>query len=340
MRLFIANNFSIETRNKLVVLRDELSSNSERGRFSLTDNIHLTLVFLGEHNDKQIAAAKTAMNFVPFDPFDLEIDCIGSFKRDDGEIWWAGVRENKALTDLQSRLTEELIAKGFSLKKRKYNPHITLGRNVVTSIKPHPIEPFKETMSTIDLMKSEQVNGKLTYTSIYRRGKWVQPIIIEPYNPQWSVEFEKIKEYLLPHIGELIVDIHHVGSTSVPGLSAKPIIDFDIEIATMDVFPEVKEQLSQLGFRHEGDYGISGREVFKPEKPDDFMMYYMYVCSSDSVELKQHLYFRDALRNDPNAKKEYGTLKTVLADKCGNDIDSYIDGKTNFIRSMLERLNQ
>jgi len=337
MRLFIAKNFSTETRNRLVVLRDELSSRSKHGRFSLIDNIHLTLVFLGECNEKQTDAAKSAMSVVTFDPFDIEIDRIGCYKHDGGDVWWAGVRDNEALTELQSRLTKELTAEGFSLEKRKYTPHITLGRNVITDTKPHTIVPFKEIISTIDLIKSESANGKLTYTSIYRRGKWLMPIVVEPYDPQWSVEFEKIKAFLLPYIGDLIVDIHHVGSTSVPGLSAKPIIDFDIEIASMEVFPQVKKQLGKLGFHHEGDYGISGREVFKPENPDDFMLYHMYVCPTDSVEFKQHLCFRYALRISPDTKKEYEELKTVLAEKCGNDIDAYIDGKTGFIRSILER---
>ena len=337
MRLFIAINFNGETRSNLLALHDELRHKSERGRFSLPENLHLTLVFLGECNAMQTAAAKDAMDAVVFDPFDLIIECIGRFRRGGSDIWWAGVRENRDLLSLQQKLATGLRTKGFRFEKREYSPHITFGREIVTDVMPRLIEPFGETVSRIDLMKSEHVNGKLTYTSIHRRGKWTQPIVVEPYNPQWASEFEKIRAYLLEHIRDLIVDIHHIGSTSVVGLSAKPIIDFDIEIASMDIFPKIKERLGLLGFRHEGDYGVTGREAFKREISDDFMPYYMYVCPSDSIELKQHLYFRDALRNDPVAADEYGALKSALAAKLGNDIDAYIDCKAEFIRGILER---
>ena len=337
MRLFIAININSETRSKLLALCDELQRKSARGRFSLPENLHLTLAFLGECDAMQTTAAKEAMEAVVFDPFDLVIERIGRFKHGGGDIWWAGVQENKSLLGLQKTLTSALRSKGFHLEKREYSPHITFGREIVTDVMPRSLEPFGETVSRIDLMKSEHINGKLTYTSIYRRGKWTKPIVVEPYNPQWVEEFEKIRTYLLTHISDLIVDIHHVGSTSVVGLSAKPIIDFDIEIASMDVFPKIKERLGQLGYRHEGDYGISGREAFKREISDDFMTYYMYVCPSDSRELKQHLYFRDVLCNDPVAVDEYGALKSALAVKVGNDIDAYIDGKAEFVRSILER---
>jgi len=172
MRLFIAINFTADTKNGLIALCDQLRSRSERGRFSLPENLHLTLVFLGGCDAEQAAAAKSAMDAVVFDPFDMAIERIGRFKRDGGDIYWAGVRVNKAVSDLQQKLTSGLRSKGFKLEKRKYSPHITLGRDVVTDVAPHPIKPFGETVSRIDLMKSERINGKLTYTSIYRCGSY------------------------------------------------------------------------------------------------------------------------------------------------------------------------
>jgi len=167
MRLFIAINFTAETKNRLLAMCEELHSASRRGRFSLPENLHLTLAFLGECNAEQADTSKAVMDMATFAPFDLVIEGLGRFKRDGGDIWWAGVRENKALTDLQRELTSGLCSRGFSLEKRKYSPHITLGREIVTDEKPRPIEPFGETVSRIDLMKSERINGKLTYTSIY-----------------------------------------------------------------------------------------------------------------------------------------------------------------------------
>jgi 2'-5' RNA ligase len=176
MRLFIAINFNDTTRSALLALRDNLRSYSKRGRFSLPENLHLTLAFLDECNAKRTAAVKAAMDTVSFEPFDIQVERVGRFKRGGGEwdappaIWWAGLRECKPLLDLQRELTDKLIAAGFALEKREYKPHITLGREIVTDAAPWQIEPFGETVTSIDLMKSERIDGKLTYTAIYGRG--------------------------------------------------------------------------------------------------------------------------------------------------------------------------
>ena len=169
MRIFIAINFNRATKERLLALRDEVCRDSSGGRFSLPENLHLTLVFLGECDGKQTAAAKSVLDAISFEPFDITIDCVGRFKRDGGEIWWAGVRENKILTDLQRTLTAGLCSNGFVCDKRKYSPHITLGREIVTTANPRQIEPFGETVASIDLMKSERIGGKLTYTAIFTK---------------------------------------------------------------------------------------------------------------------------------------------------------------------------
>ena len=104
-----------------------------------------------------------------FEPFEISIDCIGCFKRDGGDIWWAGLGESKPLLKLQLELSDELIAAGFDMDKRAYSPHITIGRRVSTGMKPRCINPIKEQVSRVDLMKSERIKGKLTYTPIFTR---------------------------------------------------------------------------------------------------------------------------------------------------------------------------
>jgi 2'-5' RNA ligase len=167
MRLFIAINFSTETREKLIALREELRTRSRRGNFSRDENLHLTLVFLGECGARQAADAKAAMDAVTYEPFDVAIERVGRFKRDGGDIWWAGLREVAPLPGLQRGLAERLRQAGFVIESRKYSPHITLGREVMADYAPHQIEPFGETVGAIDLMKSEHIGGKLTYTAIH-----------------------------------------------------------------------------------------------------------------------------------------------------------------------------
>jgi len=169
MRLFIAVNFNAGTKSKLVALRDELRLNSRGGNFTPAENLHLTLEFLGECDVRQADRASVAMDAVNFQPFDLEIDRTGRFKRGDGDIWWAGVVKNEPLIDLQRDLSGRLIAAGFILDKREYSPHITLGRRVITSAAPRRLEPFAQRVSNIELMKSEHIRGKLTYTAIYSK---------------------------------------------------------------------------------------------------------------------------------------------------------------------------
>ena len=168
MRLFIAINFNDATRAKLIALRDELQNKATYGRFPASDNLHLTLVFLGESGEKQTADAKSAMDAVNFEPFIVTIDRIGLFRRHGGDIWWAGVRESKPLLNLHGDLTKKLADVGFELEKRKFSPHVTLGREVETNEPPREIEPFSETVSSFELMKSEHTRGKLVYTAIHK----------------------------------------------------------------------------------------------------------------------------------------------------------------------------
>lgn len=169
MRLFIAINFNTETRSRLVALRDELRSNSKKGRFSAPENLHLTLAFLGECDEKQVADAKSAMNAVEFKPFAINIGCIGRFRRGSGDIWWAGVNNSRQLTKLYEKLTKKLLESGFQIEKRKFSPHITLGREIITKASPRMFEEFEQPIDKIELMKSERIASKLTYTAIHAR---------------------------------------------------------------------------------------------------------------------------------------------------------------------------
>jgi len=104
---------------------------------------------------------------VTFAPFDAVIDWLGTFSC--GTLWWAGLREDNSLMDLQREVEHKLALCGFKQDARRFNPHITLGRDVATDVKPWKIEPFGETVKGIDLMKSERLGGKLTYTAIYTK---------------------------------------------------------------------------------------------------------------------------------------------------------------------------
>ena len=170
MRLFIAINLSEGTRARLVALRDGLRARSRGGSFTVPKNLHLTLAFVGECDGSQAEAVGRAVAETDFDPFRLEIGRLGRFRRDGGDIWWAGVADSEALSSLQGSLTERLTHDGFRLDGRRYSPHITLGREVVTDAEPWAIEPFGETVRRIDLMRSDRVGGGVAYSIVLGKG--------------------------------------------------------------------------------------------------------------------------------------------------------------------------
>ena len=100
-------------------------------------------------------------------------------------------------------------------------------------------------------------------------------VIVLPYDEQWKQDFIKIRDELEPALGQLAVRIEHVGSTAVEGLSAKPIIDIDVVIKDYTVFEEVVSALDTIGYRHEGDLGIAGREAFKYEGKDHLRKHHL-----------------------------------------------------------------
>jgi GrpB-like predicted nucleotidyltransferase (UPF0157 family) len=159
-------------------------------------------------------------------------------------------------------------------------------------------------------------------------------VVVEDYNPNWKYEFEKIQAGLMTVLTDVIA-IEHVGSTSVEGLAAKPIIDIDIVIE--DNFEEVKNQLGTIGYIHEGDLGISGREAFKYIDKDCVMAHHLYVCNKNNEELHRHITFRDYLRNNKKERERYSLIKKEMAAKYPEDIDSYISGKQDVILEIYKK---
>ena len=161
-------------------------------------------------------------------------------------------------------------------------------------------------------------------------------VIVEEYNPKWAEDFRKLREIYQNEITDVDVDIQHVGSTSVIGLCAKPIIDIDIIISKMSDFNKVKVHLENLGYRHIGDLGILNREMFKLNN-SNLPLHHLYVCLKGAASLNNHLKFRDYLRGNPEAAKKYAELKIALAQKHKNDLDEYCSKKTDFIINSLAK---
>ena len=159
-------------------------------------------------------------------------------------------------------------------------------------------------------------------------------VVVLPYDEEWIFDFEKIKNELEKALGDLIVGIEHVGSTSVKGLSAKPCIDIDIIIKNYSVFESVVNELNQIGYIHEGDLGIKDREAFKYSDKQHMPKHHLYVCPAYSEELRRHITFRDFLRKDPDAARRYSAVKEEAARLFPSDIDKYIEYKSPCIKEL------
>lgn len=160
-------------------------------------------------------------------------------------------------------------------------------------------------------------------------------VVVKDYAPEWKSEFECIKAELLTVLDGKIITIEHVGSTSVEGLAAKPIIDIDVVIHNN--FEEVKEALESIGYTHEGDLDIPGREAFKYKDKPQLMVHHLYVCNDDSEELHRHITFRNYLREHKEDREAYSSIKKEMALKYPEDIDSYIEGKQPVILDIYRK---
>jgi len=162
-----------------------------------------------------------------------------------------------------------------------------------------------------------------------------QTVIVVDYDPAWPRDFAMLRERIWPGLADIALRIEHVGSTSVPGLAAKPIIDMTIVVATRDDVPEAIERLAQLGYVHRGNLGIDDREAF--DHPAALRRHNLYVCPEGTIGVVNQLAVRDYLRANPEAAARYGALKKRLADRFPDDIDRYVFGKTDFVLDVLRR---
>lgn len=168
--------------------------------------------------------------------------------------------------------------------------------------------------------------------------------LIQPYNPTWKIQFSTIQELLQKQLTGLILRIEHVGSTSVPSLSAKAIIDLNIVYENDSSFPQICERLSSLGYFHNGNQGVPEREAFKRKKDRlthpllDTIPHHLYACPKDSRELKRHLLFRDFLRKHEWARMEYAALKIEIATQTQQDKEAYSLLKESMATPFIEKI--
>ncbi len=163
--------------------------------------------------------------------------------------------------------------------------------------------------------------------------------LVQKYNPEWPEWFAEIKAFLGEKVCLACIRIEHVGSTSIPGMTAKPIIDLILVIEPQD-FEKIKGLLAERGYHHQGDKDIKEREAF--DLADDTVKkslpaHNLYVCPKHSESLKRQIAFREYLKENKADAERLSTLKWSLAEKFDNDKYPYMDGKAALCEEITEK---
>jgi GrpB-like predicted nucleotidyltransferase (UPF0157 family) len=169
-------------------------------------------------------------------------------------------------------------------------------------------------------------------------GLRVRAISLVPYDPAWPAAFAALRDLAVARLGDLVLEVHHVGSTSIPGLIAKPKIDVDIVLTSAAVIAAADERLSPFGYEHHGD--AHGDGMWCLTKSHGAFGERMYLSGPEHPVHLARLRFRDYLAAHPDAATAYGALKLKLAAEAADDWERYGNGKTAFVEDILSRASQ
>ncbi|MEK7354429.1 MAG: GrpB family protein [Chloroflexota bacterium] len=162
--------------------------------------------------------------------------------------------------------------------------------------------------------------------------------LVEEYDTLWPLWFEQLKTRLEGVLHGIHHVIEHVGSTAVPGMTAKPIIDIVI-VCEPGGFPVIRDRMATIGYVHRGDLGIQGREAFNATEVAlrlNLPPHHLYACEKGNQALLEHLAFRDFMRQHPEWRQKLNALKWSLCEKYDDDRQAYIDGKSAMVREITE----
>ena len=160
--------------------------------------------------------------------------------------------------------------------------------------------------------------------------------LVKEYNPDWPKWFETIRSFLEPALTGVPHTVEHVGSTSIPGMVAKPIIDI-IVVVEKRALAVVQDRLASIGYIHEGNLGIQDREAFDLRDTaarETLPSHHLYVAMTGSQALRDHLAFRDFMKTHPEWVTRLSMHKKALCAKYNNDREAYTNGKAELVREI------
>ncbi len=157
-------------------------------------------------------------------------------------------------------------------------------------------------------------------------------IEVVDYDPSWPAQFEAERHVVLRALGDVATGIHHIGSTAVPGLAAKPIIDILLEVRDLAALDARISEMGAIGYKPMGELGIPGRRYFP--KGGDNRSHQIHAFLRGDPNIGRHIAFRDYMRRHPEVAQEYAEVKRRVARTCGNDLGQYCYGKDAYVKRL------
>jgi GrpB-like predicted nucleotidyltransferase (UPF0157 family) len=163
---------------------------------------------------------------------------------------------------------------------------------------------------------------------------------VVPHDPRWREAFEAEAKQVAAALGENVVAIHHIGSTAIPDIYAKPVVDFLVEVRDITEVDGRSPSMESLGYEVMGEYGIHGRRYFRKDNREGIRTHHIHAFEAGSAEVERHLSFRDYMLAHPADAQRYSELKRRLAEEHPQNFDGYMDGKDGFIKEIDRRAAQ
>lgn len=157
-----------------------------------------------------------------------------------------------------------------------------------------------------------------------------------PYDPEWAKLFEEEREAIQKVLGDRAVDVEHIGSTAIPGMLAKPILDLQVAVGSLDDYEQYTPELEKLGYQFMRDNRDELEHILYIKGPEEKRTHYLKLTTMDTDFWKEHILFRDYLISDPDWAEQYKELKQKLLEKHGSERENYTKEKENFIKETLD----
>ena len=165
----------------------------------------------------------------------------------------------------------------------------------------------------------------------------MRKVEVVPHNSQWRAASEAEAKHVAAALGENVVAIHHIGSTAIPNIYAKPIIDLLVEVRDITEVDGRSSAMESLGYEVMGEFGIPGRRYFRKDNQEGVRTHQIHAFEVGSAEVERHLTFRDYMIAHPGEAQRYSELKRKLAEEHPQSMDGYTDGKDRFIKEMDQK---